>query len=146
MNLQIRPALLGLGLIVVPAGIFSITQFADRAQAGSAELGGVAQQERILGAEGFELTGVELQPVEPFQMRAGSQAGTSIERVALVRGAGFYGTAFGPFVTLDGVDAPGVEMLDDTTLKVYLPADLRGPVELGVRLSDGRSAALGVQL
>lgn len=145
MNTSLSKALVGLGLVAVPASFLLINAFSGQANANGGELG---QQvtERVLGADAFALGDVELESVEPFTLRSGPAAGQRVERVALVRGEGFYGTAFGPFVTLDGVDAPAVEQLDDTTLKVYLPADLAGAVELGVRLSDGRSATVPVQL
>ncbi len=145
MNQQLNKGLLAFGLVAVPAAIVIAMQM-DRAEAQATEPGTAQVQEQVLGADAFELSGIELQNIEPFTMRAGAQEGARIERIALIQGSGFYGTAFGPFVTLDGVDAPGVEMLDDTTLKVYLPADLYGSVEFGVRLSDGRSASQPVQL
>ena len=145
MNQILNKGLLAFGLVAVPAALLIAMQM-DRAQAQATEPGATEAQEFVLGADAFGLSGVELQSIEPFTMRAGAQTGVRIERIALIQGSGFYGTAFGPFVTLDGVDAPGVEMLDDTTLKVYLPADISGLVEVGVRLSDGRSESQPVQM
>lgn len=55
-------------------------------------------------------------------------------------GAGFYGTAFGPFVKFNHGDAVAVILDSDTRITAYAPPDLRGTVEVDVENPDHLAA------
>lgn len=101
-----------------------------------------APLETELGAAPFALERVVVEPVEPFVMRRGPEAGQVMDRQLAIHGRGFYGTARGPWVMFDGVAQDGLMLRGDGLVTVYLAEERRGTTAVTVRLPDGREAAM----
>lgn len=72
-------------------------------------------------------------PVQKIEGREGDVEFT-------IRGAGFYGTAMGPFVKINGVDAVSVILDDETRITAMGATGLQGEVEVEVMNPDHQAA------
>lgn len=88
----------------------------------------------------------EVEPVEPFELAGVDGASTRYDRRVTIRGAGFYGTSFGPFVAFDGVESGSVVILGPDRIEAHVPEAVRGAVRVTVTVPDGRSVERVVTL
>ncbi|MFN0206618.1 MAG: IPT/TIG domain-containing protein [Planctomycetota bacterium] len=71
--------------------------------------------------------------------------GNSTDREVTIDGLGFYGTAFGPFVRFNGVDAVASLIESDEKIVAYAPAGMSGKIEVVVENPDHQAAKTTVE-
>ena len=104
----------------------------------------------VLRATGAAPTGPLIADVLVEAVDPGTTDGVADRRVE-IRGANFFGTAFGPFVRFrapggEPVDAPIVILESDTLITAYPPRGLTGPVTLEVENPDRQAVSRAVSL
>jgi hypothetical protein len=63
----------------------------------------------------------------------------TVDRQLTIHGKGFAGTSVGPWVHFNDIEAPSVEIVDDTTLVVLVPEAVSGLTTVRVTNPDGQS-------
>jgi hypothetical protein len=94
-------------------------------------------QTGLAGAEGPRILGWRVEPIEPVEVQ-NSGAAQACNRVLWLSGAGFYGTSFGPYVYLDGQEAPAVMIDSDDSVRAWIPSSVAGSVQVRLVNPDSR--------